>query len=113
MIKKFQVVFMEEAREFLMELDEADRNKVIYNIDKSSYLNERELFKKLKDEIWEFRTLYKKKAYRIFAFWDTTDKISTLVIATHGIIKKTNRTPEKEIERAEQQRKKYFKQKNK
>lgn len=104
---------MEEAREFLMELDEADRNKVIYNIDKSSYLNERDLFKKLKDEIWEFRTLYKKNAYRIFAFWDTTDKISTLVIATHGIIKKSNRTPDKEIERAEQLRKKYFKQKNK
>lgn len=113
MIKKFQVVFMEEARDFLKGLDEADRNKIIYNIDKSTYLNERELFKKLNNEIWEFRTLYKKNAYRIFAFWDTTDKISTLVIATHGIVKKSNKTPDKEIERALQQRKMYFSQKNK
>lgn len=36
-------------------------------------------------EIWEFRTLYNKSYYRLFAFWDT-DKDS-LVIATHGIIK--------------------------
>jgi phage-related protein len=32
----------------------------------------------------------------------------TLVIATHGFIKKTQRTPKKEIERTEQLRKDYF-----
>jgi phage-related protein len=33
----------------------------------------------------------------------------TLVLTTHGIIKKTDKTPEKEIEKAEQIRLKYFK----
>jgi phage-related protein len=35
-----------------------------------------------------------------------------LVLATHGIIKKTGKTPEKEIEKAEQIRLKYFELKN-
>ena len=35
-----------------------------------------------------------------------------MVLATHGIIKKTGKTPEKEIEKAEQFRLKYFELKN-
>ena len=35
----------------------------------------------------------------------------TLVIATHGIIKKTQKTPNKEIAKAEAIRKEYFKNK--
>lgn len=70
-----------------------------------------ELFKKLENtDIWEFRTLYNRIAYRLFAFWDTEEK--TLVIATHGIIKKTRKTPQKEIAKAEAVRKYYFEQKN-
>lgn len=66
-----------------------------------------EIFKKLDEtEIWEFRTLYNGIAYRLFAFWDT--RTDTLVIATHGIIKKTQKTPTKEIEKAERIRKEYF-----
>jgi phage-related protein len=102
---------MEDAREFLAGLDEKTRNKIIYNIDKSAHLNDRELFKKLKDEIWEFRTLYKKTHYRLFAFWDKSEKSQTLVISTHGVIKKTGKTPDKEIEKAEQLRQNYFRQK--
>ena len=48
-------------------------------------------------------------AYRLFAFWDK-DK-ETLVIATHGIIKKTQKTPNKEIAKAEAIRREYFKNK--
>ena len=40
---------------------------------------DKELFKKLNDEIWEFRTLYNKTHYRLFAFWDKTDKDMTLL----------------------------------
>ncbi|WP_394350647.1 type II toxin-antitoxin system RelE/ParE family toxin [Flavobacterium ichthyis] len=54
------------------------------------------------------RTLFNKTHYRIFAFWDRDDKHTTLVLATHGIIKKTGKTPEKEIEKAEQIRLHYF-----
>jgi phage-related protein len=118
---KFKVVFLTEAREFLLELDQKSREKIIFNIDKSKIKNDSELFKKLKGEIWEFRTLYNKTHFRIFAFWDKTDKVDpndsqpikqTLVLASHGIIKKTGKTPEKEIEKAEKIRLSYFKLKN-
>ena len=88
---KFKVLFLTEAREFLLGLDEKSRDKIIFNIDKSKIKNDTELFKKLKGEIWEFRTLYNKTYFRIFAFWDKTEKINTLVLATHGIIKKTGK----------------------
>lgn len=39
--------------------------------------------------------------------------MNTLVVATHGIIKKTQKTPKKEIARAEAIMKQYFEIKNK
>ena len=111
-MKKFEVIFLTEAREFLLELDEKNRDKIIFNIDKVKIKTDNELFKKLKGEIWEFRTLFNKTHYRIFAFWDKEDKQETLVLTTHGIIKKTDKTPEKEIDKAEQIRLKYFELKN-
>lgn len=65
---KYEVLFMEEAREFLAGLDNKSRLKIIYNIDKARMVNDKELFKKLNDEIWEFRTLYNKKYYRLLPF---------------------------------------------
>ena len=111
MNEKFAIIFLKEAREFLLTLNEKSRDKIIFNIDKAKLKNDKELFKKLKDEIWEFRTLYNKTYYRLLAFWDRDDKEKTLVLATHGIIKKTDKIPEKEIEKAENIRKQYFKTK--
>ena len=62
-------------------------------------------------EIWEFRTLYNKTKYRLFAFWDTEN--DKLVIATHGIVKKKQKTPDKEIAKAQEFRKLYFANKKK
>jgi phage-related protein len=76
-------------------------------------VNDNELFKKLTDFIWEFRTLYKGKAYRLFSFWEKSDSKDTLVIATHGILKKTQKTPSKEIKKAEEIRKQYLANKTK
>ena len=70
------------------------------------------MFKKLADEIWEFRTKYSGKEFRLLAFWDKDESTNTLVIATHGFIKKQQKTPKNEIERAEQLRKDYFNFKN-
>jgi hypothetical protein len=67
----------------------------------------------LQDEIWEFRTLYNKTYFRLFAFWDKTEKEDTIVISTHGIIKKTDKIPKGEIEKAEKLRTQYFNNKNK
>ena len=86
---KFKVEFLDEAIEFIESLDEKTQAKILYNIKLSQYKNDNELFKKLTDNIWEFRTLYNKTYYRFFAFWDKTNKQETLVISTHGIEKKT------------------------
>lgn len=108
---KFEVIFLKEAREFILELDEKSRTKIIMNIDKAKLISDNEIFKKLNDRIWEFRTLFNKTQFRIFAFWDKTAEVETLVVATHGIIKKTGKTPSKEIEKAESLRLQYFEQK--
>ena len=83
----FEIAYLEEALEFLASLDSKVKSKVVYNIGKSMYYVDKELFKKLENsEIWEFRTLYNKQSYRLFAFWDTGE--NKLVVATHGIVKK-------------------------
>lgn len=56
----FEIVFMEEAFDFLKDLDRKHYEKIIYNIRKSQMEQDAELFKKLEDEIWEFRTLFQK-----------------------------------------------------
>jgi phage-related protein len=107
---KFKVDFLEDAIDFLESLDEKTKAKILYNIKLSQYKNDTELFKKLTDTIWEFRTLYNKTYYRFFAFWDKTNKQETLVISTHGIEKKTGKVPKSEIQKAENLRTIYFNQ---
>ena len=107
-MNKFEVIFLTEAREFILKKNKKSRNKIIFSIDKAKINNDNTLFMKLKGEIWELRTLFNKTHFRIFSFWDKEDKQQTLVLATHGIIKKTGKIPEKEIEKAEQIRLKYF-----
>jgi uncharacterized protein (TIGR01639 family) len=109
---RFKVKFLEDCNEFLDSLDEKTRDKIIYNIWKARQVNDNELFKKLQGEIWEFRTLYSKTYYRLFAFWDKENNEETVVISTHGLIKKTNKTPKAEIEKAERLRTQYFNDKN-
>lgn len=108
---KFEVVFLEQAIDFIENLDLKTRNKIYYNIDKSRLINDPKLFKKLTDNIWEFRTKYSGLQYRLFAFWDKTDKTKTLVISTHGIIKKVDKVPKADIEKAKQIRADYFEHK--
>ncbi len=98
-----------EARDFMKTLDSKMANKVFYNIDLAEQTNDPRLLRKLNDNIWEFRTKYRTRQIRLLAFWDKTDKTDTLVFATHGFIKKTQKTPKNEIERAENIRTNYFK----
>ena len=105
----FKVLYSEETIEFLKELPIKAKQKVLYNIEKcmNGYVDD-ELFKKLENSnIWEFRTFYNIIAYRLFSFWEIN--INSLVIVTHGIIKKSQKTPKKEIEKAERLRLEYFK----
>ena len=97
MIPNFDIELLPEAIEFLENLDDKSREKIYYNIKKAQFVNDNELFKKLNDFIWEFRTLYNSKAYRLFSFWDTTADQETRVIVTHGIQKKLKKHHRKEL----------------
>ncbi|MBL7731283.1 MAG: type II toxin-antitoxin system RelE/ParE family toxin [Chitinophagaceae bacterium] len=109
----FQVRFLEEADRFLSRLDLKAARKVLYNIDIARQCNDPKLFKKLQKEIWEFRTKYRGVQIRLLAFWDKDSGTEALVIATHGFVKKTDKVPSNEIERAVNLRNKYFESKNK
>jgi len=113
MNKQFEIIFLDEAFEFLSSLDKKHYEKILFNIRKAQTDRNPELFKKLKDEIWEIRTLYQGLQYRLLAFWDKTDSENTLVISTHGFIKKRSNVPENEIQKAKQLRAKYFEDKEK
>lgn len=99
---------MNEALSFVRSLPLKVQQKITYNYKKIEQgVMDKELFKKLENsDIWEFRTLFNGSCYRLFSFWDT--ETETLVIATHGIVKKSQKTPPKEIRKAEEIRKKYF-----
>jgi len=113
MNKRFEVIFLDEVRLFLKSLEYKHYEKIIYNIRRTQVENDVELFKKLKDDIWEFRTLYQGFQYRLLAFWDKTSVSETLVISTHGFIKKQSKVPDREIQRAVQIRQQYFEEKSK
>lgn len=107
-----QVVYMQEAKDFLNTLPIAARKKIYYNVIKiESGVKDSELLKKLegKSDLWELRTLYNGIQYRLLAFWDATEE--RLVVATHGFIKKAWKVPAKEIAKAEALRKKYYENK--
>lgn len=66
---RFDIVYLDEAWDFLGSLPEKVQDKVVYNINKSRYVTDKTLFEKLGDTgIWEFRTPYNGMAYRLFAF---------------------------------------------
>lgn len=108
MNKKFEVILLEEALDFIESLDLKTRRKIYYNLDKAKAVNDPKIFKKLTDDIWEFRTKYSGLQYRLFAFWDKTDNTETLVISTHGMVKKVDKIPRSEIEKAVQIKAAYF-----
>ena len=107
---KFDIVYFEEAFSYLESLPEKVQDKIAFNISKSRYFIDKELFKKLNEEIWEFRTRYQGMTYRLLAFWD--NEAGSLVVATHGFIKKTQKTPASEINKAAALRKEYFSNKH-
>ena len=104
----FSLITLKEAEDFIDSLAPAVVRKIFFNIDKvAGGVKDPELFKKLGDtEIWEFRTIWQGMAYRLFAFWDKDE--NTLVVATHGLVKKTQKTPKNEIKKAQAIRKEYF-----
>ena len=104
---------MKEAETYFLAQNEKIQKKFLVSFEKTESGIKGNWFEKLKntDGIYEFRQSDHQKFYRIFAFWDSEDE-ETLIVATHGIDKKSNKTPSKEIKKAEHLKKKYFETKN-
>lgn len=68
-------------------------------------------FKKLvgSEEIWECRIQFGSNAYRIFCFF----MANSVVVLTHGLTKKSQKTPKNEIEKAEAYRRDFLKRRGK
>lgn len=108
---KYKVILSREVVEFLRNQNPKAVKKIAQVIDyvAGGDMN-KDFFKKLGDtDIWEFRAQFMGIAYRLLAFWDT--QAQALIVTTHGFIKKTQKTPLKEIEKAERKRKEYFQNK--
>jgi phage-related protein len=99
------------VKEFLDNQSHAVFKKIVWTLQliKENDFIPRSYFKKLEstDGIWEVRIRFNTNTYRIFSFWDK----GNLIILTHGIIKKSQRTPVKEIKLAEKYKKDYFRRK--
>jgi phage-related protein len=107
-MRYFETIFLEGAKVFIEKQNPKTRMKILYNIDRAAQSNDAKQFKKLSSEIWEFRTLHAGTQIRLLAFWDHNEKNKTLVVATHGFIKKFDKVPNREIEKAIIARKEYF-----
>lgn len=108
MNQNFNVILLDEARNYICGLDKKVAAKIQYNMYRASIGLDNRLFKKLDGtDIWEFRTTHGGNSYRMLAFWDKTTK--SVVVATHGFAKKTQKTPKREIERAEKLMNEYYK----
>ena len=105
----FKVEFLDDAVNFLSRIDPRAAKKILYDINKASFTRDPVLLKKVAEEIWEFRTRYSNKHCRLLAFWDKRESCNTLIICSHGIIKKTRKVPEKELIKAKRFRHNYFK----
>lgn len=104
---KLNILLTDEAKAFVRSQPDKVQKKITYNIRKVEGGEiDKDLFKKLNDDIWELRTAYNGMCYRLLAFWDKDTR--ALVIATHGIVKKTWKVPQKEIEKAKAIMKQYY-----
>ena len=97
---KFEIVLLRNVIEFFDEIDPKAHKKILYNIEKAQKVLDPKLFKKIDAVFWEFRAEHRGLQYRVLAFWDKRDNDLTLVITTHGFIKKSQKLPGNELDRA-------------
>ncbi|MFZ1705864.1 MAG: type II toxin-antitoxin system RelE/ParE family toxin [Saprospiraceae bacterium] len=114
MKNEIEVELLEEAEQYFLALNEKIQAKFLRSFDKTVSGLKGPWFEKLKSKegIFEFRERDQDKFYRIFAFWYGEAETKTLILCTHGLDKKTNKTPKSEIEKAIRIKQQYFKDKN-
>ena len=109
---KFEVELLPEAYAFIKKQNFKTRKKIFQNLNRARQSLDPTHFKKLNSEIWEFRTRFNGVQYRLLAFWDKDNEVETIVFATHGFKKKTDKIAKKEIQKADKIRIQYFKNKS-
>lgn len=69
----------------------------------------KQYFKKLKntDDIWEIRITFSGDIFRILGFFESNNNF----VLTNGFIKKSQKTPQSEINLAEERKRNYFERK--
>ncbi|HZY78269.1 MAG TPA: type II toxin-antitoxin system RelE/ParE family toxin [Cyclobacteriaceae bacterium] len=97
---KFDVEYHSTARKFLSDIGVKAREKIYENVNRCRVEQNPQLFKKVTDVLWEFRTNYQGLQYRLLAFWDKRIENRPIVRVTHGFIKKTGKIPSHELKRA-------------
>jgi phage-related protein len=107
-LKYFETIFLEKTEIFFDTLDKKVVEKILYVIDLAEQTKDPKLFKKINTNFWEFRIQFSGLQIRLLAFWDTSKEKESLVIATHGFIKKTDKVPMREIKKAEKIRSIYL-----
>jgi phage-related protein len=110
MKKQIEVALTDEAKDFVAELPPAVRKKFAKAFEKTEAGYQGDWFKKLPDTegLWEFSADGPNHTYRLFSFWDNQGEMETLIICTHGLDKKTQKTPKADIAKAERIRREYF-----
>ena len=105
----YEIEISNETQSFLKSLEKAPQTKFNRAFDKVKLgIVKEDYFKKLSgtDGLWEFRVQDNKKWFRILAFLCRYEGDNfTTIVTTHGFEKKGNKTPPKEIEKAEKQKK--------
>ncbi len=111
MIKPIEIILLPDAEKFIDMIEKSAKKKMFYAIRKTQLRIYGDWFEKLKGskDIFEFRIKDSNKFFRLFAFWDSSGATETLIVCTNGLIKKTNKTPKQDIEKAVMIKEKYFK----
>ena len=95
--------------DFIQSLNDAEARKVFYVIDmlKTQERVNAKFVKYLRDEIFEIRAEHGRNIFRVFFIFDD----GNVVMLFNGFQKKTQKTPEKEINKAIQLKKEYYAEK--
>lgn len=112
MVRKI-VSYREYFQEFYKAQEPKVKEKIGYVLDLVRFEKQvpKKFFKYLEntDGIYEVRVITTFKSIRILCFFDK----GTLVVLTNVFVKKTQKTPKKQIRLAEKLKKEYFEEKNK
>ena len=103
----FDVLHLKMVDDFLNSVDQKCRDKIEDIVENARKHIDPKFFKKLTNNIWEFRIAHRGIQYRLLAFWEGLDA-RPLVRTTHVFVKKTGKVPKKELRRAEEIRSWYL-----